>query len=121
MHGRLEVGGTLVHNPVLIFGDEPTAGIDPVLRGKFWEHFRQLRDTGRTLFVTTQYVSEAIYCDMVAVMREGRIIHIDTPENLRKKALGGDVIKLVVDAPHSLHAAPIFQPHPAIPAVPRSR
>jgi ABC-2 type transport system ATP-binding protein len=121
MQRRLELACTLVHNPLLIFADEPTAGIDPVLRDKFWNHFRQLRDTGRTLFVTTQYVSEAIYCDMVAVMREGRIIHIDTPENLRKKALGGEVIKLVVDAPHALDAAQIFQRHPAITDVRRSR
>src|SRR6266545_2918162 len=121
MQRRLELACTLVHNPLLIFADEPSAGIDPVLRGKFWEHFRQLRDTGRTLFVTTQYVSEAIYCDMVAVMRAGRIIHMDTPENLRKKAFGGEVIKLVVDGPHALDAAQIFQRHPAIIDVRRSR
>jgi ABC-2 type transport system ATP-binding protein len=80
-----------------------------------------LRDTGRTLFVTTQYVGEAVYCDMVAVMHAGRIVHMDTPENLRKKALGGDMIKLVVDAPHALDAARIFQNHPAITDVRRSR
>lgn len=121
MQRRLELAATLVHNPLLIFADEPTAGIDPVLRGKFWDHFRLLRDQGRTLFVTTQYVGEAVYCDMVAVMRAGRIIHLDTPENLRKKALGGEVIKLVVDAPHALDAAQIFQRHPAINDVRRSR
>jgi len=121
MQRRLELACTLVHNPLLIFADEPTAGIDPVLRGKFWEHFRHLRDTGRTLFVTTQYVGEAAYCDMVAVMRAGRIVYMDTPENLRKKALGGDMIKLVVDAPHALDAAQIFQRHPAIADVRRSR
>src|SRR4051812_10317403 len=121
MQRRLELACTLVHNPLLIFADEPTAGIDPVLRGKFWDHFRHLRDTGRTLFVTTQYVGEAVYCDMVAVMRAGRIVHMDTPENLRKKALGGDMIKLVVDAPHALDAAQLFQRHPAIADVRRSR
>lgn len=121
MQRRLELACTLVHNPLLIFADEPTAGIDPVLRGKFWDHFRQLRDNGRTLFVTTQYVGEAVYCDMVAVMRQGRIIHMDTPENLRKKALGGDMIRLVVDAPHTLDAARLFQHHPAITDVRRSR
>src|SRR5215217_3693596 len=105
----------------LNFVASPTAGIDPVLRGKFWDHFRHLRDTGRTLFVTTQYVGEAAYCDMVAVMNAGRIIHMDTPENLRKKALGGDMIRLVVDAPHALDAAQIFQRHPAITDVRRSR
>jgi len=102
MQRRLELACTLVHSPLLIFADEPTAGIDPVLRGKFWDHFHQLRNAGRTLFITTQYVSEAAYCDMVAVMRAGRIIQLDTPENLRRKALGGEVIKLIVDAPHVL-------------------
>jgi ABC-2 type transport system ATP-binding protein len=121
MQRRLELACTLVHNPLLIFADEPTAGVDPVLRGKFWDHFRHLRDAGRTLFVTTQYVGEAAYCDMVAVMRAGRIVHLDTPENLRKQALGGDMIKLVVDAPHALDAAQIFQRHPAIKDVRRSR
>ncbi|MDQ2997242.1 MAG: ABC transporter ATP-binding protein [Chloroflexota bacterium] len=121
MQRRLELACTLVHNPLLIFADEPTAGIDPVLRGKFWNHFRHMRDDGRTLFVTTQYVGEAVYCDMVAVMRAGRIVHMDTPENLRKKALGGDMVRLVVDAPHALEAAQLFQRHPAITDVRRSR
>jgi ABC-2 type transport system ATP-binding protein len=121
MQRRLELACTLVHNPLLIFADEPTAGIDPVLRGKFWDHFRQLRDQGRTLFMTTQYVGEAAYCDMVAVMRDGRIIHLDTPDNLRRKALGGEVIKLVVDAAHALDTAQIFQRHPAVKDVRRSR
>jgi ABC-2 type transport system ATP-binding protein len=121
MQRRLELACALVHDPLLLFADEPTAGIDPVLRGKFWEHFRQLRDAGRTLFITTQYVGEAAYCDMVAVMHAGRIIHLDTPENLRKKALGGEVIKLVVDPPHALDTAQIFQRHPAIADVRRSR
>jgi ABC-2 type transport system ATP-binding protein len=121
MQRRLELACTLVHSPLLIFADEPTAGIDPVLRGKFWEHFRNLRDQGRTLVVTTQYVGEAAHCDMVGVMREGRLLYIDTPENLRRKAFGGEIIQLVVDAPHTLDAAQLFQRHPAIKDVRRSR
>ena len=121
MQRRLELACTLVHNPLLIFADEPTAGIDPVLRGKFWEHFRQMRDEGRTLVVTTQYVGEAAYCDMVGVMREGRLIHLDTPDNLRRKALGGEVIRLVVDPAHMMDALQILQRHPAIRDVRRSR
>jgi ABC-2 type transport system ATP-binding protein len=121
MQRRLELACTLVHNPQLIFADEPTAGIDPVLRGKFWEHFRQLRDQNRTLFVTTQYVGEAVYCDMVGVMREGRLLHLDTPDNLRRKAFGGEIIQLVVDPTRALDTAQIFQRHPAISDVRRSR
>jgi ABC-2 type transport system ATP-binding protein len=121
MQRRLELACSLVHDPLLLFADEPTAGIDPVLRGKFWEHFRELRNQGRTLFVTTQYVGEAAYCDLVGVMRAGRLLHIDTPEGLRRTALGGDVVKLVVNAPRSLDAIQMLQRHPAISDVRRSR
>jgi len=121
MQRRLMLASALIHDPELLFADEPTAGIDPVLRGKFWAHFRELVDQGRTLFVTTQYVGEAAYCDLVGVMRGGRLLMVDTPEGLRRKALGGEVIKLMVDPPHALDAAQIFQRHPAINDVRRSR
>ncbi len=94
MQRRLSLAATLVHNPELIFLDEPTAGIDPILRNKFWEHFRALRDNGHTLFVTTQYVVEAAYCDLVGIMSEGRLLVVDTPDNLRRRAFGGDVIEV---------------------------
>jgi ABC-2 type transport system ATP-binding protein len=94
MQRRLELASSLVHNPRLLFADEPTAGIDPVLRGKFWEEFRRLRDSGRTLFVTTQYVGESEYCDRVGVIRKGRLIAVDTPLNLRRHAMQGDVVDL---------------------------
>lgn len=64
---RLSLAATLVHDPELLFLDEPTAGIDPVLRHKFWDHFRELKSQGRTIFITTQYVSEAENCDLVGV------------------------------------------------------
>jgi ABC-2 type transport system ATP-binding protein len=76
----------------LIFLDEPTAGIDPLLRRKFWDYFKELQAEGHTLFITTQYVGEAAYCDLVGVMYEGRLLTIKTPDELRKKAYGGDVI-----------------------------
>ncbi len=99
MKRRLELACTLVHNPRLVFLDEPTAGIDPVLRGRFWDHFRQLKAEGRSLLVTTQYVSEVEYCDLVGVMRAGRLLMVDTPEGLRRRAFGGrEVIALHVDA-----------------------
>jgi ABC-2 type transport system ATP-binding protein len=98
MQRRLMLASALMHDPALLFADEPTAGIDPVLRDRFWEQFRKLRDEGRTLFVTTQIVSEAVYCDYVAVMRKGRLLAIDTPQNLRHSALGGEFVDVVVDA-----------------------
>jgi ABC-2 type transport system ATP-binding protein len=92
MQRRLSLAATLVHDPELIFLDEPTAGIDPILREKFWEHFRSLQARGRTLFITTQYVSEAAYCDFVGVIANGRLVVVDTPDGLRKRALGGEIL-----------------------------
>jgi ABC-2 type transport system ATP-binding protein len=97
MRQRLSLAAALVHDPEVIFLDEPTAGIDPVLRNKFWEHFRQLQSEGRTLFITTQYVGEAAFCDYVGVMNEGRLLFIDTPQGLRHRALGGDVLTVKTD------------------------
>jgi ABC-2 type transport system ATP-binding protein len=105
MQRRLMLAGALMHDPALLFADEPTAGIDPVLRGRFWEFFRKLRDEGRTLFVTTQVVSEAVYCDFVAVMRKGRLLAIDTPHGLKKRALGGEIIHVTLEDPARLKEA----------------
>jgi ABC-2 type transport system ATP-binding protein len=117
MQRRLMLAGALMHEPALLFADEPTAGIDPVLRGRFWDYFRELRDQGRTLFVTTQYVGEATYCDYVAVMRKGRLIAVDTPEGLRRRALGGEVIAVTIDAAHVGPAVELLKRHPAVKAV----
>jgi ABC-2 type transport system ATP-binding protein len=100
MQRRLALAATLVHEPELIFLDEPTAGIDPVLRSKFWDHFRDLRDQGRTLFITTQYVGEAAYCDLVGVMGQGRLLMVDTPGGLRHRAFGGDAVDLRLKDPY---------------------
>jgi ABC-2 type transport system ATP-binding protein len=92
MRRRLALAATLLHNPALLFLDEPTAGIDPVLRERLWKYFRALREQGRTLFVTTQYVGEAAYCDQVAVMRAGKLLMVDTPEGLRRRAFAGEIL-----------------------------
>jgi ABC-2 type transport system ATP-binding protein len=100
MQRRLMLSGALLHDPDLIFADEPTAGIDPVLRQRTWEHFRVLRDKGAAILVTTQYVGEAAFCDLVAVMRKGRLVILDTPQTLRRKAMGGEIIHIQVDHDH---------------------
>jgi ABC-2 type transport system ATP-binding protein len=94
MQRRLSLAATLAHDPELLFLDEPTTGVDPVLRRKFWDHFEVLRDEGRTLLVTTQYVAEAAHCDLVAVMQRGRLLLVDSPEGLRRRAFGGEVVEV---------------------------
>jgi len=92
MKRRLSLAATLVHKPELLFLDEPTAGIDPILRRKFWDYFKELQAEGHSLFITTQYVGEAAFCDLVGVMYGGRLLMIETPDGLRRKAYGGDLI-----------------------------
>jgi len=96
---RVLLASTLVHDPELVFLDEPTAGVDPMLRRKFWDRFGELASSGKTLVVTTQYVGEAAYCDYVAVLAEGRILTLDTPEGLRRQAYGGEIIEIVFSSP----------------------
>ncbi|MGD9894733.1 MAG: ABC transporter ATP-binding protein, partial [Dehalococcoidia bacterium] len=88
MQRRLQLAATLLHQPELVIVDEPTAGIDPLLRARFWEHFRDLRDRGRTLIISTQYVTEAEYCDHVIMMGDGRLVAAGSPTALREQAYG---------------------------------
>jgi ABC-2 type transport system ATP-binding protein len=92
MQRRLELACALVHEPELIILDEPTAGIDPLLRGTIWEELHRLRDQGRTLLVTTQHVGEAEECDAVAMIVGGEIVALATPDELRRMATHGDII-----------------------------
>lgn len=94
MQRRLELACALVHSPDVLFVDEPTAGIDPILRQAIWEELRKLRDEGRTLLVTTQYVSEAEYCDRVALIADGELVAMDEPDALRQMVFGGDVLQV---------------------------
>jgi ABC-2 type transport system ATP-binding protein len=94
MQRRLELASALVHDPDLMFLDEPTAGIDPILRSKVWEELHRLRDDGRTLLVTTQYVNEAEECDTVALISGGRLIALANPDELRRGAMGGDIVEI---------------------------
>ena len=97
MQRRLALAATLLHQPDLILLDEPTAGIDPLLREHLWQEFRNLQASGRTQIVTTQYVGEAEYCDSVILMDRGEIIAYDTPDALRRLASDGELIELTSD------------------------
>lgn len=114
MMRRLELAASLLHQPRILFADEPTAGIDPALRSKVWRYLEDYRAAGNTLFVTTQYVSEAAYCDLVAVMRAGRLLMVETPEGLRRQALGGDIIAMTVEPERELEAIRILEQQPYV-------
>jgi ABC-2 type transport system ATP-binding protein len=94
MQRRLELACALVHRPSLLFLDEPTAGIDPLLRRVVWDEIHRLRDRGVTAIVTTQYVTEAEECDLVALISEGRRVAFGTPAELRRSAFGGDLLEV---------------------------
>lgn len=98
MRRRLEVACGLVHQPSLLFVDEPTAGVDPLLSRQIWDEFRRLRES-HTLLVTTQSVEEAELCDHVAVLHRGRILALDTPDGLRQGIWGGDLIEITTERP----------------------
>ena len=98
MQRRLELASAMVHSPALLFLDEPTAGIDPLLRARIWEELHRLRDAGRTLLVTTQYVNEAESCDTVALIAGGRLIALAPPDELRRSAIGGDAVEIETSA-----------------------
>ncbi len=75
----------LLHNPKIIFLDEPTGGVDPITRRQFWEMIYKTANNGTTVFVTTHYMDEAEYCDRVSIMVDGKIEALDTPNKLKEK------------------------------------
>jgi ABC-2 type transport system ATP-binding protein len=92
MKRRLEVARCMLHRPRVLFLDEPTLGLDPQTRANLWEFIVELpRKHNVTVFMTTHYMEEAEVCDRIAIIDNGRIIAVDTPDEL-KKTLGGDVI-----------------------------
>jgi ABC-2 type transport system ATP-binding protein len=94
MKRRLEIARGLLHNPKVLFMDEPTLGLDPQTRRHIWDYVLALRkQIHLTIFLTTHYLDEAENCDRIGIIDRGRIVALDTPDNL-KDAMGGDVITL---------------------------
>jgi ABC-2 type transport system ATP-binding protein len=93
---RLDIGLGLVHNPQLLFLDEPTTGLDPQSRARVWDEVQRMHDQGTTVFLTTHYLDEAdALCDRIAIIDYGKIVAEGTPEEL-KRAIAGDVVTLNV-------------------------
>ena len=82
---KLAFSVAILHNPKIVFLDEPTGGVDPITRRQFWDMIYEAAHTGITVFVTTHYMDEAEYCDRVSIMVEGRIAALDTPDNLKQQ------------------------------------
>ncbi|GAA0650595.1 ABC transporter ATP-binding protein [Salarchaeum japonicum] len=99
MKKRLDVATALVHEPPIVFLDEPTTGLDPKARNRLWEYFERVNDRGTTIFLTTQYLEEADHlCDRIAVIRDGEIAVDGSPQELKSR-VGGDVLEIDLDDP----------------------
>ncbi len=94
---RLALGCAILHEPPIIFLDEPTSGVDPVSRRNFWGLIHDLADGGTTVFVTTHYMEEADYCDRLALIYRGKIIAEATPMELRREYMKRDILEVEVD------------------------
>lgn len=91
---RVALACALIHEPEVIFLDEPTAGVDPVLRKRFWEIIDELSEKGKTVFVTTHYMDEVEHCHRVALMNEGKIIKEGSTEDIKKEVFKNKVYEL---------------------------
>jgi len=93
---RLDIGLGLVHDPQLLFLDEPTTGLDPQSRARVWDEVRRMHDRGTTVFLTTHYLDEAdALCDRIAIIDNGKIVALGSPEEL-KREVAGDLVTLSV-------------------------
>lgn len=96
---RLALGCAILHEPKILFLDEPTSGVDPISRRNFWKLIYEMAATGTTIFVTTHYMDEADYCDRLGLIYRGRIIAEGTPNELKMQHMTRDVLDINVDKP----------------------
>jgi ABC-2 type transport system ATP-binding protein len=99
---RLALACAILHRPPIVFLDEPTSGVDPVSRRRFWDLIYDMAGRGRTVFVTTHYMEEAEYCDRVALIYRGRMIALGTPRELKNQLTGETILSLRCPRPQDL-------------------
>jgi drug efflux transport system ATP-binding protein len=108
---RLALGCAVLHRPPIIFLDEPTSGVDPISRRKFWDLIHQMAGEGVTVFVTTHYMEEAEYCNRLALIFRGKMVALGTPSELKNKSMKGELLLVECDplgpAVEALQSAPM--------------
>jgi len=97
---RLSLGCAILHEPPIVFLDEPTSGVDPISRRLFWDLIYELSAQGVTVFVTTHYMDEAEYCDRLALIYRGEIIASGSPSSLKTEVMRQTVLEVMTDRPH---------------------
>lgn len=96
---RLALGTAIIHEPEMLFLDEPTAGVDPISRRSFWDLIYELADGGTTIMVTTHYMDEAELCQRLAFIQHGRIVADGSPAEIKDKEMRGQVLEIDCDNP----------------------
>jgi ABC-2 type transport system ATP-binding protein len=96
---RLSLGCAVLHEPPILFLDEPTSGVDPITRRRFWDLIYSLSEQGVTVFVTTHYMDEAEYCDRLGLIYRGELIACRTPAELKSDLMHEDIVEIVCDRP----------------------
>ncbi len=99
---RLALGCAILHEPPIIFLDEPTSGVDPISRRRFWDLIYGLSSRGITVFVTTHYMDEAEYCDRLGLIYRGELIAVGTPQSLKTELMREEVVEVVCDVPQNI-------------------
>jgi ABC-2 type transport system ATP-binding protein len=111
---QVALAAAILHDPEIVFLDEPTAGVTPAARARFWALIRDLAGRGKTLFVTTHYMDEAEQCDRIALMRAGQIIALDTPARLKTSAFPDELLELEPRGAVAYAAVETLRHHPDV-------